>query len=49
MPEVRDGVAAALTTLGDGNWKMGEGVQVGKAPKTIDVDEQTILEHYICE
>jgi exocyst complex component 7 len=48
LPEVRDAVASALMTLGDGNWKMGEGVQVGKAGKTADVDEHTILEHYTC-
>ena len=48
LPEVRSGAASALTKLGDGNWKMGEGVQVGKTPKAGDADEQTILEHYTC-
>lgn len=48
LPEVKDAVGAALMTLGDGNWRMGEGVQVGKAPKTVDLDEQTVLEHYTC-
>ncbi|PSS18880.1 hypothetical protein PHLCEN_2v3195 [Hermanssonia centrifuga] len=47
LPEVKDAVAAALLTLGDGNWKMGEGVQVGKGPKTSEADEQTIIEHYM--
>ncbi|KIP11817.1 hypothetical protein PHLGIDRAFT_62971 [Phlebiopsis gigantea 11061_1 CR5-6] len=46
LPEVQTGVASALLTLGDGNWRMGEGVQVGKTPKAGDIDEQTILEHY---
>ncbi|EKM56316.1 uncharacterized protein PHACADRAFT_193929 [Phanerochaete carnosa HHB-10118-sp] len=46
LPEVREAVATALLTLGDGNWKMGEGVQVGKAPKTAEVDGRTVLEHY---
>lgn len=49
LPEVKDAVAAALLTLGDGNWKMGEGVQVGKGPKTSEADEQTIIEHYMCK
>ena len=41
-------VASALITLGDGNWKMGEGVKaVGS--KVTDIDEQTILEHYVCK
>ena len=28
---------------------MGEGMQVGKGAKTLDVDGQVILEHYTCE
>ena len=50
LPEVKLAVSTALLTLGDGNWKMGEGVQVGqKAPKVVDIDDQTIVEHYMCE
>ena len=33
-------------TLGDGNWKMGEGVQVGKTAKLGDSDETVIIEHF---
>ncbi|KAF8636329.1 hypothetical protein AX17_003620 [Amanita inopinata Kibby_2008] len=47
LPLVRDAVSSALTSLGDGNWKMGEGVQVGKGSKSGEADEQTILEHYV--
>ncbi|KAI0073224.1 hypothetical protein K474DRAFT_1666843 [Panus rudis PR-1116 ss-1] len=47
IPEVRDAVASALLTLGDGNWKMGDGVQVGKGAKAAEVDERTVLEHYL--
>ncbi|OBZ78174.1 Exocyst complex protein EXO70 [Grifola frondosa] len=43
--EVRDAATSALLTLGDGNWKMGEGTQAGKT-KAAEVDDQTILEHY---
>ncbi|KAH9887366.1 Cullin repeat-like-containing domain protein [Cubamyces lactineus] len=45
MPAVQDAAASALLTLGDGNWKMGEGTQIGKT-KTTEVDEQTVLEHF---
>jgi len=45
LPEVREAVGAMLLSLGDGNWKMGEGTQVGKGSRT-DIDEQTILEHF---
>jgi exocyst complex protein 7 len=37
-------VESALYTLGDGNWKMGEGVQVGKGGKE---DEGSLVEHYL--
>ncbi|TFK72839.1 exocyst complex component exo70 subunit [Pluteus cervinus] len=47
LPEVQSAVGSALLTLGDGNWKMGEGVQVGKGPKLADGDEGVILEHYV--
>ncbi|OSD02576.1 hypothetical protein PYCCODRAFT_1435235 [Trametes coccinea BRFM310] len=45
MPAVKDAAASALLTLGDGNWKMGEGTQIGKS-KPAEVDEQTVLEHF---
>ena len=45
---VQDAAASALLTLGDGNWRMGEGAQVGKT-KTTEVDERTVLEHFTCE
>ncbi|KAJ7851811.1 Cullin repeat-like-containing domain protein [Mycena olivaceomarginata] len=47
LPEVHGAAAAALLQLGDGNWKMGEGVTVGKNSKLGDGDEQLILEHFI--
>ena len=46
VPEVRSAVSSALLVLGDGNWKMGEGVQVGQAREG---DESAILEHFIGE
>lgn len=48
LPEVQSAVGSALLTLGDGNWKMGEGVQVGKGAKLGEGDEPVILEHYVC-
>ena len=44
---VKDAAASALLTLGDGNWRMGEGTQVGKTKPT-EVDEKTVLEHFTC-
>ena len=48
IPAVQDAAGSALLLLGDGNWKMGEGVQVSKGPKLGDGDENIIIEHYIC-
>ncbi|KAJ6554308.1 exocyst complex component, exo70 subunit [Mycena capillaripes] len=47
LPEVHSAAGAALLQLGDGNWKMGEGVTVGRNQKLGDGDEQVILEHFI--
>ncbi|TFK18960.1 exocyst complex component, exo70 subunit [Coprinopsis marcescibilis] len=47
IPEVQGAVSAALTALGDGNWKMGEGIQVGVNNRIGDGDEDAILKHFI--
>jgi hypothetical protein len=47
LPDVQGAVGSALVSLGDGNWKMGEGVQVGKGAKPGEGDEQTVLEHFL--
>ncbi|CAK5272856.1 unnamed protein product [Mycena citricolor] len=47
LPDVQEAASSALLQLGDGNWKMGEGVQVGKGNKLGDGDEQVILEHFV--
>ena len=47
--QVQGAAGSALVTLGDGNWKMGEGVQVGKTAKSGDHDETVILEHFVCQ
>jgi exocyst complex protein 7 len=44
---VKGAVGSALVALGDGNWKMGEGVKVGKAGKGGETDEQAVTEHFI--
>lgn len=50
LPQVQAAVGSALLTLGDGNWKMGEGVQVGKVTtKSGESDETVLLEHFVCE
>lgn len=48
IPAVQDAVGASLLTLGDGNWKMGEGVVMSKGPKLGEGDESIIIEHYLC-
>lgn len=48
LPEVREAAGSVLLVLGDGNWKMGEGAQVGKGPRLTDIDEKTVLEHFTC-
>ncbi|TFK32707.1 exocyst complex component exo70 subunit [Crucibulum laeve] len=47
IPQVQSAAAAALHALGDGNWKMGEGVQVGQQQRPEENDESIILEHFI--
>ncbi|KAG6819844.1 hypothetical protein H0H93_008047 [Arthromyces matolae] len=46
LPQCQTAVESALYALGDGNWKMGEGVKVGKAGKADEDDEASILEHF---
>ena len=45
IPVVQSAVESALYALGDGNWKMGEGVQVGKGNK--EDDDSSITEHFV--
>ena len=49
IPHVRNAVESSLHALGDGNWKMGEGVQVGKGVKTEETDHSSIIEHFVRE
>ncbi|KAI5121110.1 hypothetical protein M0805_002783 [Coniferiporia weirii] len=46
IPAVQDAAGTALLTLGDGNWKMGEGAQISKGAKLGEGDESTLIEHY---
>ena len=46
--EVRDAVGDALAALGDGNWKMGDGVRVANTSKLGVGSEHVLLEHYVC-
>ncbi|KAF8515644.1 Cullin repeat-like-containing domain protein [Gautieria morchelliformis] len=48
IPDVETAVITSLVTLGDGNWKMGEGVgKGGKVGGPTDGNERVLLEHYI--
>jgi exocyst complex protein 7 len=49
IPEVKPAVGSALVTLGDGNWKMGDGVSVNKSTRLGEGDEDVIIEHFNCE
>ncbi|GJJ10642.1 hypothetical protein Clacol_004869 [Clathrus columnatus] len=48
IPLVEEAVVASLATLGDGNWRMGEGVgKGGKVGSTAAENDRVLLEHYI--
>ncbi|KAF9652386.1 hypothetical protein BDM02DRAFT_3266446 [Thelephora ganbajun] len=47
VPEVKTAVGSALLKLGDGNWKMGEGITVPKTARLGEGDEDLILENFI--
>ncbi|KAF4563880.1 hypothetical protein EYR36_003124 [Pleurotus pulmonarius] len=49
LPEVQSAAGSALLKLGDGNWKMGEGVlpTAAKGSKLGEGDETLILEHFV--
>ena len=49
LPEVKTAVGSALLKLGDGNWRMGEGVTVPKTARLGEGDEGLILENFICQ
>lgn len=51
MPDVSDAMSSMLITLGDGNWRMGEGTIPGSKTRIDESDdpEQLILEHFTCE
>lgn len=55
LPDVSGAVGTALIALGDGNWKMGEGVMAGmkggaagQQTKLGEGDEGVVIEHYTC-
>ncbi|KAF8148207.1 exocyst complex component, exo70 subunit [Crassisporium funariophilum] len=47
IPQVQSAVESALLALGDGNWKMGEGVKVGKGNQATEADDASITEHFV--
>ncbi|KIK53759.1 hypothetical protein GYMLUDRAFT_49193 [Collybiopsis luxurians FD-317 M1] len=46
MQDVIVGSGDILSILGDGNWKMGEGVVV-KKQQVVEINHQTLLEHFV--
>jgi exocyst complex protein 7 len=47
IPRIHTAVESSLLALGDGNWKMGEGIQVGKGAKTDEADHSNIIDHFV--
>ncbi|EJD43374.1 hypothetical protein AURDEDRAFT_66656 [Auricularia subglabra TFB-10046 SS5] len=48
VPAVQDAMASALNTLGDGNWRMGEGMgKTGQRAGNLDDDDSGVLENYV--
>ncbi|KZV87009.1 hypothetical protein EXIGLDRAFT_680369 [Exidia glandulosa HHB12029] len=47
IPPVADAMASALNTLGDGNWRMGEGMSKTGQRTGMPDDESGVLENYI--
>ncbi|KAG1808137.1 Cullin repeat-like-containing domain protein [Suillus variegatus] len=49
IPDVQDAVGSALSALGDGNWRMGDGKQVGKTAKSnsVEVKEKVLIQHFV--
>ncbi|KAG1864539.1 Cullin repeat-like-containing domain protein, partial [Suillus tomentosus] len=49
IPDVQDAVGPALCALGDGNWRMGDGKQVGKTAKSnsVEVKERVLIQHFV--
>ncbi|KAG1772900.1 Cullin repeat-like-containing domain protein [Suillus placidus] len=49
IPDVQDAVGSALSALGDGNWKMGDGKRVGKTPKSnsVELNEKVLIQHFV--
>lgn len=48
IPDVQEAVGAALLSLGDGNWRMGDGMPVTKSNLGTG-DELIIIEHFMCK
>ena len=48
IPEVGEAVGSALLSLGDGNWRMGDGMPVAKSNLGIG-DEPIVIEHFMCK
>lgn len=48
LPDVKEAVGAALLSLGDGNWRMGDGIPVAKSNLGLG-DESIIIEHFTCK
>ncbi|KAF5356496.1 hypothetical protein D9757_012573 [Collybiopsis confluens] len=48
MQDALTGSGDILTVIGDGNWKMGEGVVV-KKQQSVEISQQMLIEHFIAK
>ena len=49
VPEVLEAVGSALLSLGDGNWRMGDGMPTAAKSTLGPGEEPIIVEHFMCE
>src|SRR6266436_2906714 len=48
IPDVEEAIGSALLSLGDGNWRMGDGMPVAKS-NLGSGDEPIVIEHFMCK
>jgi len=47
IPRAQSAIESTLLALGDGNWKMGEGIQVGRGARMDEASDSNIIEHFV--
>ena len=47
IPDAQEAVGVVLLSLGDGDWRMGDGMPITKSDLGLS-DEQIIIKHFMC-